>query len=169
MAKKPIITLGMSKIEVGNIAEDGDMGTSLEQLGYTLEESCTFEQDDPTDTEFYAEEVDDPIVVISKAGKINLSFDLMDPSVEVLQSLFGGTIDAEEGSWSAPAAIQSVEKSVKITPNQGFIHAMPRVKLTPKIVGGFTKTGMGKITIKGVVLQPKKEGVSKLKLTALAS
>ena len=159
---KPIYTLGLSKIEVGDIAEDGDMGTNLAALGYTAEDSCTFEQDDPSDTEFYAEEVDDPVVIISKNGKINMGFDIMNPSLEVLKDLFGGTIDTAAGTWSAPDKILSIEKSVKITPDQGFIYKIPRMKLTPKIVGGFSKTGMGKITIKGVVLQPSKANVSKL-------
>lgn len=160
MAK--VYQTGLEAIYIGDIAADGSMGTNLEQYGCTMEDTCTFEQEAPTDTEFYCEEHDDPEIVISKNGKINFAFDLMDADLPVMQKLFGGTIDEEAGKWEMPEKVTSIEKSVRIFPDNGFVYEVPRMRLTPRIVGGFGKTSLGKISISGQVLSPTKEGVSRL-------
>lgn len=38
MAAKKTYTIGLSKIEVGAIAEDGGMGETLDVLGYTYQD-----------------------------------------------------------------------------------------------------------------------------------
>lgn len=68
MAKK-VYTIGLAKIEVGDMAAGGDMGTSLASLGYTYQDTCRMTQEDPETTDHYAEEVDDPVVSISRGGK----------------------------------------------------------------------------------------------------
>ena len=78
---KAIYTLGLSKIEVGATAEDGGMGESLAQLGYTYKDTCKMTQEDPETTDHYAEEVDDPVVSISRGGKtakhcVNAPYDI---------------------------------------------------------------------------------------------
>lgn len=53
MAAKKTYTIGLSKIEVGAIAEDGGMGETLDVLGYTYQDTCTMTQEDrkqPTTT-----------------------------------------------------------------------------------------------------------------------
>ena len=45
MAAKKTYTIGLSKIEVGAIAEDGGMGETLDVLGYTYQDTCTMTQD----------------------------------------------------------------------------------------------------------------------------
>ena len=47
MAAKKTYTIGLSKIEVGAIAEDGGMGETLDVLGYTYQDTCTMTQEDP--------------------------------------------------------------------------------------------------------------------------
>ena len=55
MAAKKTYTIGLSKIEVGAIAEDGGMGETLDVLGYTYQDTCTMTQEDPeTDNGTYA-------------------------------------------------------------------------------------------------------------------
>lgn len=161
MAEKKTYTYGLSKIEVGDIAADGGMGTTLEQLGYTNEDSCTMTTEDPSDTEFNAEELDDPVLVVTKAGKTTFAFSLMNPSAEVMVKLMGGTAETD-GSWKAPAKMPVIEKSVRITPTQGFTIEVPRMKLVAKINGTFSKTGMFLIDVSGTVMTPTKEGEAKL-------
>ena len=164
MATK-IYTLGLSAIKMGAIANDGGMGETLATLGYTKADSCTFEQDDPEVTDFNAEEVDDPVVSIAKAGKINFNFELMNPDIDVMVDLFGGTKDETNGEkWNAPEKMPVIEKSVQIEPDQGFIFKIPRMKIVAKIVGGFSSTGMMTISVNCTVLQPTKVGESKLSL-----
>lgn len=168
MATK-IYTLGLSAIKMGAIASDGGMGATLATLGYTKADSCTFEQDDPDVTDFNAEEVDDPVISIAKAGKINFNFELMNPDIDVMVDLFGGTKDETNGEiWNAPEKMPVIEKSVQIEPDQGFIFKIPRMKIIAKIVGGFSNTGMMTISVNGTVLQPTKTGVSKLSLEKMS-
>ena len=164
---KAIYTLGLSKIEVGATAADGGMGESLAPLGYTYQDTCKMTQEDPETTDHYAEEVDDPVVSISRGGKTNFAFSLMNPSVTVLADLLGGTADEGSGKWEAPDKIPVVEKSVRITPEQGLKFEIPRMKLVSKINGDFSKKGILLIEVAGTVLQPTKAGTKKMTATLL--
>ena len=159
---KAIYTLGLSKIEVGATAADGGMGESLAQLGYTYQDTCKMTQEDPETTDHYAEEVDDPVVSISRGGKTNFAFSLMNPSVTVLADLLGGTADEGSGKWEAPDKIPVVEKSVRITPEQGLKFEIPRMKLVSKINATFSKSGILLIEVAGTVLQPTKTRTKKI-------
>lgn len=171
MAKK-IYTLGFSQIEAGAIAADGGMGTILATLGYTYQDTCKMTQDDPETTDHYAEEVDDPVVSISRGGKTNFSFSIMDPSVTVLAELLGGTAKEGSGStqdkWEAPNSILTVEKSIRITPKQGLKFEIPRMRLISKINAEFSKKGILLIEVSGTVMQPSKTGTPKMTATLLA-
>lgn len=92
MAAKKTYTIGLSKIEVGAIAEDGGMGETLDVLGYTYQDTCTMTQEDPETTDHYAEEVDDPVISISRGGKTNFNFSIMNPSVTVLADLWAAWV-----------------------------------------------------------------------------
>jgi len=174
MAKK-VITLGLSKIEVGTIANDGDIASTFEQLGYTYKDTCTMSQDDAQEDEFYAEEEDDPVASISTAGKTNFAFSLMNPSPEAMVTLMGGTASkssqelTDNDTWEAPNKIEQIEKSVRITPVQGFRIDVPRMKLTAKINAEFKKSGIFLVEVKGTVLVPTKSGVKKMKATTAAA
>ena len=124
-------------------------------------------QEDPETTDHYAEEVDDPVVSISRGGKTNFAFSIMNPSVTVLADLLGGTADESNGKWEAPDKIPVVEKSVRITPEQGLKFEIPRMKLVSKINGDFSKKGILLIEVAGTVMQPTKAGVKKMTATLL--
>lgn len=168
---KQIYTIGLSKIEVGDIGADGAMGTTLATLGYTYQDTCKMTQEDPETTDHYAEEVDDPVVSISRGGKTNFAFSIMNPSVMVMADLLGGK--ATEGSgatkdkWEAPDKIPTVEKSVRITPEQGLKFEIPRMKLVSKINAEFSKKGILLIEVAGQVMQPTKAGTPKMTATLL--
>lgn len=168
---KQIYTIGLSKIEVGDIGADGAMGTTLATLGYTYQDTCKMTQEDPETTDHYAEEVDDPVVSISRGGKTNFAFSIMNPSVVVMADLLGGR--ASEGSgatpdkWEAPDKIPTVEKSVRITPEQGLKFEIPRMKLVSKINAEFSKKGILLIEVAGQVMQPTKAGTPKMTATLL--
>lgn len=172
MAEKKVFTLGLSKIEMGDIAQDGGMGTTLAQLGYTYKDSCTLTQEDPETNDFYAEEVDDPVVSISKAGKSTINFQLMNPSPEVLVTLMGGTASAsvqagDNDIWEAPDTLPEIEQSVRITPSQGYQLDIPRAKVVAKIIGDFKKTALMLIDVTLTVMQPTKTSTAKIKAIQL--
>ena len=170
---KKTYTIGLSKIEVGTIAEDGGMGDTLAVLGYTYQDTCTMTQEDPETTDHYAEEVDDPVISISRGGKTNFNFSIMNPSVTVLADLLGGVGTPGTGStpdkWEAPDKIPVVEKSVRITPEQGLKFEIPRMKLVSKINATFSKSGILLIEVAGTVLQPTKTGTKKITATLMTA
>lgn len=174
MAEKKVYTLGLASVKMGAIAQDGGMGSSLAALGYTYKDSCTLTCEDPETNDFYAEEVDDPVVSISKAGKTTLEFSLMNPSPEQLVILMGGTASASSGSgdndtWEAPDSMPSIEKSVEITPKQGYKIEIPRMKIEAKLDGNIGQSDLFMVKVKGTILQPTKSGEKKMKLTQLAA
>ena len=173
MAAKKTYTIGLSKIEVGAIAEDGGMGETLDVLGYTYQDTCTMTQEDPETTDHYAEEVDDPVISISRGGNTNFNFSIMNPSVTVLADLLGGVGTPGTGStpdkWEAPDKIPVVEKSVRITPEQGLKFEIPRMKLVSKINATFSKSGILLIEVAGTVLQPTKTRTKKITATLMTA
>lgn len=166
---KKVYTLGLSKIEVGNIATDGSMGTALEQLGYTYQDTCKMTQEDAEETEHYAEEFDDPVVSTARGGKTTFAYSIMNPSVTVMAKLLGGTADEETNTWEAPSKLPTVEQSVRITPEQGLKFEVPRMKLLSKINADFSKSGILLIEVAGTVLQPEASGVGKMKATLITT
>ncbi|MDR1585383.1 MAG: hypothetical protein LBS07_04310 [Prevotellaceae bacterium] len=156
-------TIGLSSITIGAIASDGGMGTTLASLGYTFRDTCKLTQEDSQSTEFYAEEVDDPVFIMDVAGKTLFNFSIMNPELTTLQSLLGGTVTGtgDAAKWAAPATIPIIEKSVKITPQQGLAFEIPRMKIVAKINGEFSKKGLLLIEVTGTALVPTKAGVAK--------
>jgi len=97
----------------------------------------------------------------------------MNPSVTVLADLLGGVGTPGTGStpdkWEAPDKIPVVEKSVRITPEQGLKFEIPRMKLVSKINATFSKSGILLIEVAGTVLQPTKTGTKKITATLMTA
>lgn len=165
-----LVTLGLSKIEIGAIGEDGAMGTALAALGYTYQDTCKMTQEDPEVTDHYAEEVDDPVVSTTRGGKIKFNFSIMNADLKVLETLLGGTISGTGPTekWTAPAKLPIIEKSVKITPEQGLQFEIPRMRIDAKINAEFSKKGIMLIEVSGTVLTPTKTGEGKMTASKIA-
>lgn len=166
-----LITIGEAAINIGDIAEDGGMGTSLSPLGKTFRDTCSIATDDPELTELYSEENDDPELVIARAGKINVNFSIMNPNVDTLVATMGGSKegDGDTAAWKAPNNIPNIEKSCEIIPKQGLKISIPRLKLTCKIDWSNVGTTPLVIVCSGIVLIPQKVGEPKMRATKLVS
>jgi hypothetical protein len=166
-------TIGLSSIEVGDVATDGGMGTTLAALGLTYQDTCKFQQEDPEENDFYAEEYDDPVFSQIKSGKTTFAFSIMNPELATLKALLGGTIVPEDGdnpeTWEAPDNMPIIEKSVKITPQQGLAFEIPRLKIAAKINGEFSKKGLLLIEVAGTALVPTKTGIKKYRSYKVAA
>ena len=162
-------TVGLAKIEVGDIAADGGIGTTLASLGYTYQDTCKMTMEDPEVTEHYAEEVDDPVISISRGGKTVFNFSVMDADLTTLKALLGGDVTgtAPAQKWEAPDKIPIIEKSVRITPEQGLKFEIIRMKLDAKINAEFSKKGIFLIDVVGTVLQPTKALAKKMTVTKI--
>lgn len=155
-------TMGVSQILFGAIAQDGGMSQNLAAVGYTSQDSCSITMDDPDVTEFYAEEVDMPVITKSKKGKVNVALSIMNPSVETLAMFLGGTADTSNETWTNGTTYENIELSMRIIPDQGFVFDMPRVKIDAKINGELNNSSLMTLDITGVLLQPEKEGEGNL-------
>ena len=160
---RKVYTIGLKKIESGDIAQDGGMGSTLTEHGYTYQDSATLSAEDPTQTEFYAEEVDDPVVVLTRAGKITIKWSVMNPSTNDLVYFMGGTIGSD-GEYNAPNTQARIEKSLKISASQGYTLSFPRVDIVGKPNYTLSKSGIFLIDVTATVLTPTKDNTSKMTL-----
>ena len=154
-----LITTGLAKIEVGDPLPDGSMGTTLSQYGYTDKDSCELIMDDPTETPFEAEEVDDPIEITYKGGKKQVKFNIADPDEAALALFLGGTAVSTTGAetYAAASTFTVIEKSLKITPTKGLIFSAPRCNIIAKLTGKYAKSDKLKLEITATILMPKKD------------
>lgn len=157
-----LINIGVGEIAIGAIAADGGMGTTLAPLGYTEEGSAAINMDDPTETEFNVEELDTPIHIESKAGKIALAFKIANPDEDTLVSVFGGTKTGTGATavYSWPLTPVSIERSIKFTPKQGIGLNIPRAKITAKFSSEIGRAALLGVEVTGTVLQPTKAATS---------
>ncbi len=165
---KHIYTLGLSQIKTGDIAADGGMGQSLAVDGYTYQDTAQMVTNDPTVTDFFAEEVDDPVVSIERAGTVQFNWSLMDPTPDILVKYCGGTASksdqqlTDNDTWTPPTSAPVIEKSVEITPQQGLKFQVPRMRIRAKLNGNFSKSALLLLEVQGTVLIPEKDNVAKL-------
>ena len=155
------MTLGLAAINVGAIASDGGMGTTLLPLGLTFRDTCQITQEDGESTELFSEEHDDPEYVITRPGKTKVNFSIMNPDVDTLAATLGGVVTS--GVWAAPDAMPEVERSVEIVPKLGLKISIPRLKMDFKIDWSNVGTTPLLITVSGTILMPTKAGEAKIK------
>jgi len=154
-------TIGISTIKLGNVAVDGGPGTSLATLGYTYEDSCKLNQDDPEVTSFFAEEVEDAVYKKEKKGAITLTFQIMNPDTATLIALFGGTATGSSPAktWNMPDTTPTIEQTVEITPQDGMKMVIPRGSVSAKLNGEFSRKQLFLIDVTITALKPTKTGV----------
>lgn len=138
MAEKRTISLGLAKVEFGEVAESG-MQTTLTQMGYTLEDSFEQTTEEADITDLNVEEIDFPLDTEGKLGKITYEWDIADPKVSEMAATGGGTADTDNNEWNSPDAWESIEKAFVFTPKKGFVHKIPRASVTAYPKGGFKK------------------------------
>jgi|LSPZ01.1.fsa_nt_gi hypothetical protein len=150
--------IGLLKIEVGELAGDGDLSTALASLGGTFKESCKITQDDNETFDFEIEEQDDPIEsVVTKKGATTIEWAVVDFEPATLQKVWGGEV--VDGKWEEPETIPEKELSVRVTPKTGSPFTYPRCKVNAKLDYEATRTGIAKIVVRARKMKPVKEGV----------
>lgn len=157
-----VVTLGLSKIlgKQGEPTTANFTETGYTQYGLTYQDTAKMTQEDGEETEFYAEEEDDPIEIIEKAGKISFAFSIMNPDLTTLKRLFGGEIASD--IWAFPDATASVEESLIILPRKGLKFQVPRAKIKAKFNGEFSKKGLLLLEVTATVMKPATAGLKKI-------
>jgi hypothetical protein len=141
-----------------------DVATGMVQLGLTNEGSSTFDQAEPETTSFFAEEIDQPVDESSKLGEITYTFELMNPDLDAISELFGGSITYSSGAVAGAVdenavigisgTFEKVEKSVYLEPKQGFKNiVIPRASIKARFNGAMQKAGLFMLTVVVTPLQ----------------
>ena len=163
------ITLGLSAI-LGKTGEPtkGDFQESgYTRYGLTYQDTAKMTQEDGEETEFYSEENDDPEEIITKAGKTQFTFSVMNPDLDTLKRLFGGEIAADV--YAYPDAVADVEESLIILPRKGLKFQVPRAKIKAKFNGEFSKKGLLLLEVTATVQKPTTAGLRKMYIAKIAT
>ncbi|MCT4086684.1 hypothetical protein HZP82_04740 [Elizabethkingia anophelis] len=158
------INNGLAQINIGAIASDGGMGTTLSRLGDIKEGSFKVNHAEGDKTEFKIEESDTPIFVRQKDGTLGFEFEIHNPDAAIFKEIWGGTVDATTGKYTPPEKLVALEKSFQAKPDQGHGFDVPRA-----LVAGRFSDAMGKDSLLGVivtvtVLKPTKAGLSNFEM-----
>lgn len=97
MAKKHII--GLTKIEIGDIAGDGGVATTFVEVGDTVIGSAKMSSQEGTTTDFFIEESDSPVESFeSTPSKLILSWSTSNVGAVTLGKFLGGTVTEALGA-----------------------------------------------------------------------
>ncbi|MFA5450596.1 MAG: hypothetical protein WC231_01170 [Dehalococcoidales bacterium] len=162
---------GLSKIQIGDIAVDGDVSANFTDLGKVYKDTAKLEQAEGEEIEHEVEDVDDPVISITTKGRTTVEWAIIDFDPDTLVKVLGGTSTgtAPNKKWEAPDSASLLEKSVKITPKVGSPIILPRVSLRARIDYQLTRAGIAQVIITGKVLQPTKTGVKSIQIGGAAS
>lgn len=161
-------SFGLKSIKIGAVGADGGMGADLAALGVTSEGTAVFSKDEDEVKEFFSEENDDPIEIITKKGKTTLQFGIVDVTPSTLVKVLGGTVDVSVPAtpvWKAPATAPSIEKSIEVITKKDVKIEIPRALITASIDWNLGKEALATVKIKATVLTPTKEGEPSVKIS----
>ena len=153
--------LGVASIHIGDMAVDGDVSAAFASIGTIYKDTASIEQETGEEIMHEAEELDDPIEIVSTKGRTKIAWGITDFTPATLVKVLGGaaTGTAPDQKWEAPDTATIIEKSVKITSKNGVTFTYPRVSLKARISYKLAKSGIAQVLIEGTVMQPTKAGV----------
>jgi len=150
--------VGISAIKWGNLASDGDVAPTFEEVGNTYKNVLSMNTTDDTTEDVYIEEADDPVLTVTtQKGYQELTWQTIDWTTDKLVAVFGGTVVNDQ--WKADANAPIVEKSLRIEPREGNPYIYPRVRLYPTVTKENSGAGLWLLNIRARVMKPTKAGV----------
>lgn len=161
----------LSSIKIGAIANDGGMGTVLEEIGINkvVQNTVVLNQEEGSKTSFPLEIEDQPIFTVTTPGETTLAVDLYLTDGQQLERLFGGTYTpAASGnpeSYEFPREQVQMEKSVVLVHKNGAKLEIPRLQLVARFEWNFRRDALALIHLTGTVLIPDKAGIGPYKYT----
>ncbi len=134
-------TYGLKSIKHADPTLDGTFPSSgLVELCRTYKDSCEFTEDDPSITEEFCDQEDDPVMVFIEKGAKNVKFSTFDYSPETLKTLKGGTV--LDNKWSEPTTLPEIHRAIEITTATGLKFCFPKARVIAKFNAKFVKNGM---------------------------
>lgn len=165
------ITIGLKSLKMGDIEEDGGMGTTLAALGQTYENTAVLTQEDGDETDFYVEEVDDPVETISKKGATTLEWAILDMTPDTLKKVLGGDVTGtgEQAVWSGPTEVPEIEQSLELISKKNIKYEIPRARIKARLDVNFSKQEVGLVRITARVLTPTKTAEAPIKISKVVA
>jgi len=159
----------LEKVEMGPIAEDGGMGTSLTVFGYTENGTMVLSEEEGSEQDFFVEEQDEPIFVAqTQQGAKVLNWATNDVTPAQIERVKGGEATGDGTAtpltYEMPENEEFPELSVKVTTRTGHVIEMPRVRIKARFDWTVGKGALAKVMIRGRVLKPTKDGVKAMRL-----
>lgn len=156
-----VISLGLSEIQVGNIAADGGCATVFKKIGKTYQNTCKISQDSADVTEHYEEGQSAPEVRKKKKKVPVLAFSIMDPDTTFLKAYLGGTVTGagDDAEWGWEDTDEDIEASIRVIPETGLVFTIPRADIEAVLNVDASSQGITLVDFTVTPLKPTKAGV----------
>ena len=160
-----LISLGLSEIQVGKIAEDGGEASTYAKIGKTYQNTCKLQQETADVTEHYEEGQAAPEVRKKKKKVPVLTFSIMDPDVTFLKEYLGGTVDGsgDTAVWSWSDTDEDIVASIRAIPEVGLVYTIPRADIEAVLNADMSSQGINLVDFTVTPLKPTKAGVPSIK------
>ena len=160
-----LISLGLSEIQVGKIAEDGGEASTYAKIGKTYQNTCKLQQETADVTEHYEEGQAAPEVRKKKKKVPVLTFSIMDPDVTFLKEYLGGTVAGlgDEAVWSWSDTDEDIVASIRAIPEVGLVYTIPRADIEAVLNADMSSQGINLVDFTVTPLKPTKAGVPSIK------
>ena len=155
--------IGLKTFKMGDVAEDGSMGTDLTALPDTVRGTVKFTASEPSQTKYWVNNKPRPVEALNEAEVTEqIVFEFYDATPDVIAGFFGGTSTAEVADtsgakYSAASAIPQIKQSFEAVTKNGVTLSITRGLLAPSIEWDLNDNGIfkGKVTV--LVLQPEND------------
>lgn len=147
---------GLKSLKMGNVLPSGEMQTAITELCRTYRDTCEFTEDDPEQTDEYADQSDDPVITFMGKGKKSIKVSTFDYSPEVLKKLKGGTI--VNGQWAEPDVLPEIYQAVCLETDSDIPFYFPKARIFAKFNGKLQKKGLALLEI---TIVPQSPGAGK--------
>jgi len=149
-----LATMGVKKVEYADVNSTDPTKMPEASATWTAvdvyQDTCTFVDKDPTTTTHKSETSSKKITLKTKEGS-DLTLSIMDPSMQQLADLEGGTYDKTAKTYTEPETAVVVEKAWRVTPQAGLVLNIPCASVTAKKNTTYSATG---ITLLDLVVNP---------------
>ncbi len=142
----------LKSLKIGDIANDGTMGTALTEFDDPVRDTCVLTTDEGSTQDFFGEINDDPYYSVVVPGKTTLAADFYAKSASQLQKVFGGGVTGD--NWEAPATKVSFEQSIELTHQNGNKVSIIRANVSATFEWNFKRTALPLIHMKATILPP---------------
>lgn len=146
-------TYGLLQVLAGTVLASGDFPDAgdMTELCKTYKNSCEFTEADPTITDEFSDQQDDPIHTFIEKGSKEIKFSTFDYTPATLVKLKGGT--SLNDVWSEPATIPEIFQAIELKLASGNSFKFPKCRIFAKFNAKLVKNGLSllEVTIKPVL------------------